>query len=327
MHMEQGTRQWLGWDQKRWLWALAAVAAYGLLPLILDQYWLHVSIMILFYVIMASSWNLLAGFTGQISLAHAAFAGVGAYTSGILAAKYGVPPLLGLPLGVILAGLLGLGLGLLCIRMGGIYLTLTTLAFSEIIRIIINNEYEITRGTMGLKVPVLFGTYSKVTSFYVMMAAALLVLLVIRKILHSDLGMSFRAVQNDETAAASVGLSVFRIRITAFVVTAAMAGMAGSLCGHYLLLITPHIPSLDMMFLVLAMAVIGGLGTFVGPILGAVFLETLAEQIRVWGEFHVLIYGLIALAVVRFAPLGVVGSLNERLSPGKGPRVVKEGAS
>jgi branched-chain amino acid transport system permease protein len=213
--------------------------------------------------------------------------------------------------------------------MGGIYLTLTTLAFSEIIRLVINNEYEVTRGTMGLKVPVLFGTYSKMTSFYVMMAAALLVVFVIRKILYSDLGMSFRAVQNDETAAASVGLSVFRIRIAAFVVTAAMAGMAGSIYGHYLLLITPHIPSLDMMFLVLAMAVIGGLGTFVGPILGAIFLETLAEQIRVWGEFHVLIYGLIALAVVRFAPLGIVGILNERFCAGENqtPRVVKESAS
>lgn len=320
------TRQWLGWDHKRWGAALAAVAAYALLPLMLEQYWLHVSIMILFYIMMASSWNLLAGYTGQISLAHAAFAGVGAYTSGILAAKYGLPPLLGLPLGVLLAAVLGLGLGLLCIRMGGIYLTLTTLAFSEIIRLIINNEYEITRGTMGLKVPFLFGAYSKVTSFYVMMAATLLVLFVIRRILYSDLGMAFRAVQNDETAAASVGLSVFRIRISAFVITAAMAGMAGSLYGHYLLLITPHIPSLDMMFLVLAMAVIGGLGTFAGPILGAVFLETMAEHIRVWGEFHVLLYGLIALAVVRFAPLGVVGSLQNRFSTGEAPPAAKEAA-
>ncbi|MDZ7762497.1 MAG: branched-chain amino acid ABC transporter permease [Desulfovermiculus sp.] len=311
MSISMKSQHVLGWDTKSWGLVLAAIAAIGLLPFLLDQYWLHVSIMILFYIMMASSWNLLAGYTGQVSLAHAAFAGVGAYTSGILAAKFGLHPLLGLPIGILLAAILGLGLGVLCIRMGGIYLTLTTLAFSEIIRLVINNEYEITRGTMGLQVPFLFGDYSKVTGFYVMMAATILVLFVIRKILYSDLGQSFRAIQNDEVAAASVGLPVVRIRVAAFVITAAMAGMAGSIYGHYLLLITPHINSLDMMFLVLAMAMIGGLGNYSGPIIGAIFLETLAEHIRVWGEFHVFIYGLVALAIVRFAPLGIVGSLTQ----------------
>jgi len=289
------------------VWAALALAAFLTFPLILDQYWLHTAIVGLFYVMMASSWNLLAGFTGQVSFAHAAFAGIGAYTSGILAARFGLPPLLGLPLGALLAALLGLGLGGLCIRMGGIYLSLTTLAFSEILRLIINNEYQVTRGTMGLKVPTLFGAYSKTTSFYVMLAATLLVLALIRWILRSDLGLSFRAVQNDEVAAASLGLPVVRVRLTAFVISSAMAGLAGSLYGHYLLLITPHIPSLDLMFLVLAMTVIGGLGTFVGPIFGALFLEALSEYIRVWGEFHVLIFGLVALGVARFAPVGVVG--------------------
>lgn len=311
MSISMKSQHVLGWDTKSWGFVLATIAAIGLLPFVLNQYWLHVSIMILFYIMMASSWNLLAGYTGQVSLAHAAFAGVGAYTSGILAAKFGLPPLLGLPIGILLAALLGFGLGILCIRMGGIYLTLTTLAFSEIIRIVINNEYEVTRGTMGLKVPFLFGDYSKVTGFYVMMVATILVLLIIRKILYSDLGQSFRAIQNDEVAAASVGLPVVRIRVAAFVITAAMAGMAGSIYGHYLLLITPHITSLDMMFLVLAMAMIGGLGNYTGPIIGAIFLETLAEHIRVWGEFHVFIYGLVALAIVRFAPLGIVGSLTQ----------------
>jgi len=289
------------------VWAALALAAFLTFPFILDQYWLHTAIVGLFYVMMASSWNLLAGFTGQVSFAHAAFAGIGAYTSGILAARFGLPPLLGLPLGALLAALLGLGLGGLCIRMGGIYLSLTTLAFSEILRLIINNEYQVTRGTMGLKVPTLFGAYSKTTSFYVMLAATLLVLALIRWILRSDLGLSFRAVQNDEVAAASLGLPVVRVRLTAFVISSAMAGLAGSLYGHYLLLITPHIPSLDLMFLVLAMTVIGGLGTFVGPIFGALFLEALSEYIRVWGEFHVLIFGLVALGVARFAPVGVVG--------------------
>jgi len=299
------------------VYALIAVAVFATLPLFLGQYWLHTAIVALFYVMMASSWNLLAGFTGQVSFAHAAFAGVGAYTSGILAAKAGIPPILGLPIGVAMAALLGLALGALCIRMGGIYLSLTTLGFSEILRIIITNEYEITRGTMGLKVPPFWGEYSKTVSFYVLLAGVVIMLWIIYRILRSDLGTSFRAVQNDEVAAASLGIPVVRVRVAAFVITSAMAGLAGSLYGHYLLLITPHIPSLDLMFLVLAMTVIGGMGTFIGPIIGAVFLEVFSEYIRVWGEFHVLIFGIVALAVARFAPEGLVG-LARRWLGGRG---------
>lgn len=294
--------------------AICALAGFATLPLFLGQYWLHAAIVGLFYVMMASSWNLLAGYTGQVSFGHAAFAGIGAYTSGILAAKAGLPPLVGLPLGVGLAALLGLALGSLCIRMGGIYLSLTTLAFSEILRIIVTNEYEITRGTMGLKVPPLFGDYSKTVSFYVLLFAAALMLWVIRRILDSDLGTSFRAVQNDEVAASSVGIPVMRVRIIAFVIAGAMAGLAGSLYGHYLMLITPHILSLDLMFLVLAMTVVGGMGTFVGPIVGALFLEVLSEYIRVYGEYHILFFGLVALLVARFAPEGLVGLWRGRVA-------------
>ena len=147
-----------------------------------------------------------------------------------------------------------------------------------------------------------------------------LVLWLIRRILRSDLGTSFRAVQNDEVAAASMGIPVIRVRVAAFVITGAMAGLAGSLYGHYLLLITPHILSLDLMFLVLAMTVIGGIGTFIGPIVGALFLEALSEYIRRYGEFHVLIFGLVALVVARFAPEGLVGLLSRwlRRSIGEG---------
>ncbi len=284
---------------------------FACLPAILGQYWLHVAISGLFYIMMASSWNLLTGYTGQVSFGHAAFAGIGAYTSGILAAKFGIPPITGIFLGVLLAALLSFGIGTLVIRMGGIYLALTTLAFSEIVRIVICNEYEITRGTMGLKVPFMAGEYSKVTAFYIMLFVTVAVLLLIRLILNSDLGLKFRAVMNDESAASSLGVSVRHIRVTAFIISGAIAGLAGSLWGHYLLLITPHIPSLDLMFLVLAMAVIGGLGTFAGPILGALFLEILSEWIRQFGQFHVLIFGLVALVFARYAPGGILGLLND----------------
>jgi branched-chain amino acid transport system permease protein len=267
----------------------------------------------LFYVMMASSWNLLAGYTGQVSFAHAAFAGIGAYTSGILAAKFGLNPWIGVFIGTILAALIGLGMGILCLRMGGIYLSLTTLGFSEILRIVITNEYEITRGTMGLQVPGLVADYSKPAYFYIMLGGAMLTLIVLYKLIYSDIGLNFRAVQNDERAAASLGVDVVRMRVLAFTVSSALAGMAGGLYGHYLLLITPEIPSLDQQFLVLSMTVIGGMGSFLGPIIGAISLEIFSEYIRAYGEYHVLVFGLVALVVARFAPNGLMGLAEHRL--------------
>jgi branched-chain amino acid transport system permease protein len=284
-----------------------AVAAFCVIPWWLGVYSQHVLIVSLFYVMMAASWNLLAGYTGQVSFGHAAFAGIGAYTSGILAAKAGINPWIGIGLGMLLAAVIGLGVGVLCLRMGGIYLSLTTLAFSQILNIVITNEYEITRKTMGLQVPGLMAQYSKIAYYYILLGAALLVLVIIYKMIHSHLGLNFRAVQNDEVAARSIGVNVIRVRLIAFTVSSAMAGFAGGLYGHYLLLITPEIPSLDLQFLVLAMTVIGGMGSFIGPVIGAFGLNILAEYIRAYGEYHVLVFGLIALVVARFAPQGLVG--------------------
>lgn len=287
-------------------------ALFCSLPSILDDYRLHVVIVSLFYVMMASSWNLLAGYTGQVSFAQAAFAGIGAYTSGILAVKFGLNPWIGVVLGSLLAALVGLGLGFLCIRMGGIYLSLTTLAFSEILRIIITNEYEITRGTMGLQVPSLMAEYSKSSYLYIMLAGAVLTLVVVYQVIHSNLGLNFRAVQNDEPAAGSLGVNVVQIRLLAFTLSSALAGLAGGLYGHYLLLITPEIPSLDQQFLVLAMAVIGGMGSLLGPVIGSFILEILSEYIRAYGEYHVLVFGLVALMMARFSPNGLVGLLRSQ---------------
>ena len=276
-------------------------------PFILSQYWLHVMIISLFYVMMASSWNLLAGYTGQVSFAHAAFAGVGAYVSGMLVVFLGLSPWVGIFAAGVMAAILGFGLGFLCIRMGGIYLSLTTLGFSEILRIIITNEDKWTRGTMGLQTPGLLAEYSKTSYYFLFLIFTVLMLILIYKLIHSEWGVTFRAVLNDEVAASSSGIHTIQARILAFTLTSGMAGLAGGLYGHYLMLVTPDIPSLGQMFLVLAMAVIGGMGSFAGPIIGAFVLEILSEYIRSWGEYHVLLFGLIALAMARFAPEGIMG--------------------
>jgi branched-chain amino acid transport system permease protein len=226
----------------------------------------------------------------------------------MLAVFLGLSPWLGIIVGTAIAALLGFGLGFLCIRMGGIYLSLTTLGFSEILRIIITNEEKWTRGTMGLQTPGLLAEYSKTNYYFVFLVSTLAMLIFIYRLILSEWGLTFRAVLNDEVAASSSGINTIRVRVLAFTLTSAMAGLAGGLYGHYLMLITPDIPSLGQMFLVLAMAVIGGMGSFAGPIIGSFVLEILSEYIRVYGEYHVLLFGLVALAVSRFAPEGIIGT-------------------
>lgn len=295
-------------NKRIWI-IIVGIGAVGLLPWGLGVYQQHILIVSLFYVMMASSWNLIAGYTGQVSFGHAAFAGIGAYTSGILAAKAGINPWIAMMCGAMLAAVFGFLVGILCLKMGGIYLSLTTLGFSELLRMVITNEYEITRGTMGLQVPGLFSQYSKISYFYVMFTGALLTLFVVHRLVHSKTGLNYRAVQNDEKAALSLGVNVIGVRVHAFTISSAIAGLAGAIYGHYLLLITPEIPSLDQQFLVLAMTVIGGMGSFWGPVIGAFSLEILSEYIRAYGEYHALFFSIVALVVARFAPKGIIGIL------------------
>ncbi len=296
--------------RKATLIVLVLIAA--ILPLSFPQYWLHVAIISLYYVMLAASWNLLAGFTGQVSFAHAAFAGLGAYVSGLLATRLGVSPWLGLIVAPAVAAVIGLMLGRLCIKMGGIYLSLTTLGFSEILRLVLVNEDNLTRGTMGLQLPGLFSSYSKAHTYLVVLTVTTLMLWLIQRTLVSDTGLAFRSVLNDETAAAASGIDTRRIRLQAFAWSAAAAGLAGALYGHYLMIITPDMASQGQMFLILAMAVIGGLGSFVGPIIGAVALTVLAEKMRAYGEYHRLIFGLATLAMIRFAPRGLIWIFRRR---------------
>jgi branched-chain amino acid transport system permease protein len=162
---------------------------------------------------------------------------------------------------------------------------------------------------MGLQTPGFFAEYSKTSYYFLFLIFTVLMLVLIYKLIHSEWGVTFRAVLNDEVAASSAGIHTIQVRILAFTLTSGMAGLAGGLYGHYLMLVTPDIPSLGQMFLVLAMAVIGGMGSFAGPIIGAFVLEILSEYIRSWGEYHVLLFGLIALAMARFAPEGITGVL------------------
>ena len=288
---------------------LAAYAALAWVPLVTTEYHTHILVISLYYVILAVGWNLLAGYTGQFSLAHHTFAGIGAYTSALLVQRTGIPILAGVVAGAALAAGVGYGLGSLCLRMRAIYLALATWAFAESVRLLVTVEYQITRGDLGLAAPLLFGTPRATPYYYLFLGLALGALLVAWQIVHSRIGAYLRAIRDDEEAAATMGVDTFRWKRFAFVVSAVFAAVAGAFQGHYIGLLSPTPMKFNEMATVIIMVISGGLRTFAGPALGAVFIELLSELLRRWGEIRMVLFALLVIAVIRLYPAGLVGLL------------------
>ena len=288
---------------------LVAYAALAWVPLVTSEYHTHILVISLYYVILAVGWNLLAGYTGQFSLAHHTFAGIGAYTSALLVQRAGIPILAGVVAGAVAAAAVGYGLGSLCLRMRAIYLALATWAFAESVRLLVTVEYQITRGDLGLAAPLLFGTPRATPYYYLFLGLALGALLVAWQTVHSRIGAYLRAIRDDEEAAATMGVDTFRWKRFAFVVSAVFAAVAGAFQGHYIGLLSPTPMKFNEMATVIIMVISGGLRTFAGPALGAVFIELLSELLRRWGEIRMVLFALFVIAVIRLYPAGLVGLL------------------
>ncbi len=296
----------------RWGVFAVAVVLFGLL--FRDQsYLMRVGILALLYAVLTVSLNLVNGVTGLFSLGHAAFYGIGAYASALLALRLGWPFPLALISAAAVAALFGLLLSLPSVRLRGIYLAIVTLAFAEIVRLMLINLQDLTRGPFGLPgipSPDLFGV--KLTSDFSVFLLALVLLLVavyiVESIVHSRVGDALLAIRDDEQAAAACGIPIFRYKVLAFVTAAFIVGMAGSLYAHYTRFISPDSFTLNESFIVLSMLVLGGLGSTAGAVLGAGILTALPEFFRFAAEYRMLIYGIVLVLVVLFRPQGILGS-------------------
>ena len=287
--------------------ALIAFAALSWVPWAFSEYHTHVFVISLYYVILALGWNLLAGYAGQFSLAHHTFAGIGAYTSALLVHHARVPILVGIAAGVLVAAAAGYFLGTLCLRMCAIYLALATWAFAESIRLFISVEYQFTRGDLGFRTPTLFASARPAPYYFVFLGLALAVGLLTWWIVGSRAGTFLRAIRDDEEAAAVMGVDTFKWKRMAFVVSAAFAAVAGGFQGHYIGLLSPTPMKFNEMAIVVIMVVVGGLRTFSGPVIGAIFIEVASELLRAWGEIRMVLFALLVVVVMRAYPAGLVG--------------------
>jgi branched-chain amino acid transport system permease protein len=272
----------------------------------LNPYWMHVAIIAMYYGLLASSWSLLAGYVGLFSLGHTAFASIGGYTSALLIRWLGIPIPVGMAAGVVMCCALGGGIGWVCLRMSGPYLAIFTLGFSEIVRITISTEDDVTAGMAGLHSAPLFESATRLPYFYAAFGLLAGSLLVMGLLVRSRWGLFLRAIREDEQAAAASGVAVARFRILAFAIASGFAGLAGGFYAHYIGLMTPSVGDLDEMAKLVVMTVIGGMERLPTAVGGAFVVEFLLEWLRDYGQWRLPIFGIVLLLTMRFARNGLV---------------------
>ena len=256
--------------------------------------------------------SLLLGYAGQISLGHAAFYGIGAYTSGILTAKFGVNPWLCIPLGMGLSAVVALMVGFPSLKLKGHYLAMASLGFGQIVFIVFNQWISLTDGPDGFgNIPRLsifgFTFDTSLSYFYLVWAAVIGMLIFCLNVIHSRVGRALMSIHDSELAARAMGVNVARFKVEIFVLSAVMASMAGSLYAHYVTFINPPVFDLFFSIKVVMMVVIGGMTNVWGALLGAGLLTFLPEWLIFMEDFDVLAYGLILLLIVMFLNQGLAG--------------------
>jgi branched-chain amino acid transport system permease protein len=290
-----------------------------------NQFLLHLGITVLMWTTLGVAWNLLGGFAGQVSFGHATFFGVGAYTTMILFLKVGVPPWYGLLASGLVGAVVSLPIGLLCFRLRGPYFSLSTMAVAEIVRLVALNWEQLTNGPVGLLITALsrvtigsrpLDWESKTPFYYVIAALALSAMLATYALTRSRLGAYLLAIREDEETAQSVGIDTVRAKVLTLALSAFFTGVAGGFYGFYFRYVDPDAVfpialSVEMVFI----AVVGGLATVVGPVVGAVFLVTLAELFRERFQVgHLIFYGLFMMLAIRFLPGGLWGEARRVLA-------------
>jgi branched-chain amino acid transport system permease protein len=304
------------------IWYLLLIALFLIAPLVSGLYWVSLMILIGVYIIVALGLNLLTGYTGQVSLGHAAFFAVGAYTSAVLTGTFGISFWLALPISGIVTGIVGIVIGLPALRLRGLYLAIATMGFGFIIEEVIIQWESLTNGVNGLQVirPKL-GTIdftSDVCYYYLVFGVCFIMILILKNILRTPTGRAFIAIRDSEVAAESMGINLAMYKTAAFCISAFYTGIAGSLFAHFMFFIGPENFNLLVSISFLVMILVGGVASVHGAVFGAIFITLLPELISLTKDYlpdviagkaglQAALFGLILILFIRFEPLGLYG--------------------
>jgi branched-chain amino acid transport system permease protein len=299
---------------------LAVFALAALVPLaVQNEYALHIGVMILFSVMLATSFNLIVGYVGEFPLGHTAFFGIGAYSAALFSVRLGLPIYVTIPLAGIVAALAGIAIGAVTLRLRGPFFVIVTLCFAEVLRLVANNWIDLTNGPMGVSgiskpaaILTATGVQQKLWFYYAGLVLAAFSLLICYRFVYSNIGRAAVAVRENRFVAQSIGIWPFYLGLITFVLAAAVGGLAGGFYAHYITYVGPEVFGFSFMITMIIMVLAGGKGTLTGPVVGAVLVVFLQEYLRDFKDLRFSIFGLIVIGVVIFMPRGLMGFLGRR---------------
>lgn len=277
----------------------------------ISGYLITILITIVIYAILAHSLNIITGHAGQISLGHAAFFGIGAYSSAMFYTTAGFPFWISVPLAALVAGMIGALLGIPCLRVRDDFLAITTMGINFVVEafFLYLPFFGGAMGIGGINLPNWFGREMTKPEYFLLILAVFVLLLVFDwKLGRSWIGLAWASIRDDEQAAGAMGVDVVRFKVVAFILGSAIAGLAGGFYAHFLTFIMPQNFGFGQSIVILCMVVFGGIGTRWGPVVGAIILGVLPEISRPILEYRTLIYGILLLGMMRFQPGGLLGS-------------------
>lgn len=298
-------------------WLLALVLAI-IAPLFLGGYLTSILLLIAVWSIVAISLNLLYGYTGQLSLGHSAFLGIGAYALGIIAVKLHVGFWPGFFAAIAISGIFGFLIGIPALKLRGPYFVLVTLGFAAIIGVIVQGWSDFTGGANGLAgvprpnpIPLPFGGSihfdSLISMYYFVLFFLVLIALICHRLVNSLLGRTFVAISHDERLAETLGINTMQKKLISFIISAVFSGVAGALYASYNSVISPDIAYFERGMDVLALLIVGGAGTMAGPMVGALVMTAIPEGLQIVPTLRTLIDGMILLFFIIFLPTGIMG--------------------
>jgi len=297
----------------------AVLLALLVLPALAPQYVLHIANFVLIYTLPVIGLGFLTGFTGRVSLAQGALFGTGAYTTALLTTNFGWAPIATLVPSVLVTVAIAVALGGSAVRLAGLYFVMATIGIQQIVWIVLMNWIDLTNGPQGVRSipPVSLGGYALETTqqfYFLALVFAVVSYVLAKRIIASRLGLYLRALSDDQLAATSVAVEVGRAKVTALALSAAWAGAGGFLYAHYVRYIHPDMFGLEPSVLFLVMSMFGGYRSIEGMILATAVLESATEYLRPFGEFRMIVYGLILLLGMMYFPKGILVLIQRRRS-------------
>ncbi|AEV29538.1 ABC-type branched-chain amino acid transport system, permease component [Sphaerochaeta pleomorpha str. Grapes] len=310
-------------DKHKVLYSLLLLAFLFVLPLVNNKsYVMGVMCRILMYATLAGALNIINGYSGQTCLGVAGFFCFGAYTEAILATKVGLSFWLCIPLAGIVTAIVGLVVAWPTLKMSGIYLAIVTLGFSEIARLLALNATPLTGGALGIKnipVPELFGIVFKNSRsyYYLFLALAIVFIFVSNRVIKSKIGRAWMSIREDELASKSLGVNASVYKAFNFMYGAFWIGVVGCVYAPYVRFIDSTYFTLDEGWNILSMVILGGQGTFIGPVIGSIIVNFLTEVLRPIGQWRLVAFALLIIIMMWYRPQGLAGATDSKLAGNK----------